>query len=431
MSAHRGRSLRAALVGSLVLGAVALGLVVGGSVPASATTPIIVNCSAGGDLQAAINSAASCAALVVSGTCTGNFYIDKDLTLSGPAVLDGGGVPTTYGTTLNVMGGTVVLNKLVIQDGVGIDGLGGGLWNGGQLTLNDSTVSNNTAAVGGIFNFGQLTLNNSTVTHNTSTFGGGGGIFNCGASLHNYGLCTGAPGSLTLNHSTVSNNNAAGDGGGILNDGQTVLKLVNSTVSGNSTTGGSGGGIANNGTATVDVSTVSGNSSSSGDGGGIVNSGTATVNFSSVSSNTSGHLGGGIENHGTATISWSMVSKNTSTGGLSSWSGGGGLSNTGPTTINNSIVLSNSAAWLGGGVFAEGPMTINKSIVTGNAAGPQGGGLVVWDGPTTVANSAFWNNSDQAVLVPDNPAGVWVAPADFGGFFTNHPTFTTTHSTYN
>ena len=71
--------------------------------------------------------------LLVSGTCTGNFYIDKSLTLSGPATLDGGGVPTQYGSTLNVTAGTVVLNNLVIQDGVGIDNIGGGLWNSGAV----------------------------------------------------------------------------------------------------------------------------------------------------------------------------------------------------------------------------------------------------------------------------------------------------------
>jgi hypothetical protein len=74
-------------------------------------------------------------------------------------------------------------------------------------------------------------------------------------------------------------------------------------------------------------------------------------------------------------------------------------------------------------------MTINMSIVTGNAAGPAGGGMVAWDGPTTVAFSVFSNNSDQGAI-PDNPAGVWVAPFHFGGFFTNNPTFTTTHSIY-
>ena len=77
-------------------------------------------------------------------------------------------------------------------------------------------------------------------------------------------------------------------------------------------------------------------------------------------------------------------------------------------------------------------MNINNSIVTGNSAFTAGGGLIVWDGPTTVANSAFSNNSDNAVaqgFAPDNPAGVWVSPPDYLGF-GNYPTFTTTHSTY-
>ena len=84
---------------------------------------ITVHCPAD-NLQDAINSAAPGSTLLVDGTCTGNFYINKDLTLSGPAILDGGGVPTQFGATLNVISGTVVLNNLVIQHGVGIDGLG-------------------------------------------------------------------------------------------------------------------------------------------------------------------------------------------------------------------------------------------------------------------------------------------------------------------
>ena len=79
-------------------------------------------------------------------------------------------------------------------------------------------------------------------------------------------------------------------------------------------------------------------------------------------------------------------------------------------------------------------MKINHSIVTGNSALAAGGGMIVWDGPTTVADSVFSSNSDQASaqgFAPDNPAGVWVAPSDYLGFFTNNPTFTTTHSSYN
>ncbi len=132
---------------------------------------------------------------------------------------------------------------------------------------------------------GQLTLNNSTVSNNTAANGDGGGIFNCGASLHAFGLCTGAPGSLTLNYSVVSNNvGGSFDGGGIPNDGQAVMTLNVSIVSGN-TTVNNGGGIENKGTATLNFSTVLGNTSSS--GGGIENNGTATLNVSVVSNNSS------------------------------------------------------------------------------------------------------------------------------------------------
>ena len=149
----RERRLVMRFFGSCALFVAALAsLMAGGSLAVSGVAPagaspagITVHCPTD-NLQNAINAAAAGSTLLVDGTCTGNFYINKNLTLSGPAILDGGGVATTYGATLNVISGTVVLNNLVIQHGVGIDGLGGGLWNGGQLTLNHSSVSHNTAS---------------------------------------------------------------------------------------------------------------------------------------------------------------------------------------------------------------------------------------------------------------------------------------------
>lgn len=378
------------------------------SVAAAGAGPagITVNCPAD-NLQDAINAAAAGSTLLVTGTCTGSFYINKNLTLSGPATLDGGGVPTTYGAALNVMAGTVVLNNVVIQHGVGIDNFGGGLWNGGQLTLNHSTVAHNTAyTVGGIFNTGQLTLNGSRVSNNTATNGDGGGILNCGADpgLQADGLCTGAPGSLTLNNSVVSNNAAgSGGGGGIANDPQAAMTLSGSVVSGN-TTSGNGGGIENDGTATLNFSTVSGNSGSS--GGGTINNGIATLNLS-------------------------LVSGNASTGAQATFGNGGGLSvsSTASTALNYSVVRANSAVFVGGGIFAGGPLQIDKSIVTGNAAHATGGGMVVWNGSTAVANSAFFGNSDQGAPLPDTLPGVLVAPADYEGL-GNSPSFTTTRSLY-
>jgi predicted outer membrane repeat protein len=91
------------------------------------------------------------------------------------------------------------------------------------LTLNNSSIIDNETR--GIYNDGDLTLQNSTVSGNTVT-GGGGGI------IH---------GIVTVVNSTISNNSATGDGGGIY--GGTV-NIYSSTISGNSA-GNRGGGIYN------------------------------------------------------------------------------------------------------------------------------------------------------------------------------------------
>jgi nitrous oxidase accessory protein NosD len=83
----------------------------GGS--AAATTA--VNCSAM-NLQTAIDNVGPGATLAVTGTCLGNFTIDKNLSLlgQGTAVLDG----QHGGTTLTVSSGaTVRIANLTITDG--------------------------------------------------------------------------------------------------------------------------------------------------------------------------------------------------------------------------------------------------------------------------------------------------------------------------
>ena len=375
-------ALFVAAIASLMAGGV---LALSSAAPAGASLPVItVNCPAD-SLVNAIYSAPAGSTIQVSGTCTGNsfgnFYIDKDLTVTGPAVLDGSANPAT---TLNVAAGNVVLNDITIQGGTGSFGLGGGLWNSGQLTLSHSTVTNNSAySFGGVWNMGQLTLANSTVSHNTSTTYGPGGIYNCGVNpaLNPYSFCLGtSPGvprsSLTVSNSDVSNNvgGSGGTGGGIVSDAQTVMTITNSTVSNNT-------------------------------GGGIFNGGTATITNTTISNNVAGSSFG-------------------NSGGLSS-------TDTSTTTINNSTIQGNTAGGLAaGGIFAGGPMQVHNSIVTGNSAS-MAGGMLVWNGPTTVVNSSFSNNSDLGSPFPDTmPGGVLVAPANFFGPGSNNPTFTTTHSTY-
>jgi hypothetical protein len=120
-------------------------------------------------------------------------------------------------------GAKLTLNSLTITGGrpsavSNFDG-GGGILNGGTLTLNNSSVSGNTAQFGGgIKSPGTLALNSSTVSGNSAAFGGG----------------IGNQGTATLNSSTVSDNTAnqrgpSGDsGGGIYN--RRTLTLKNSII---------------------------------------------------------------------------------------------------------------------------------------------------------------------------------------------------------
>lgn len=258
---------------------------------------------------------------------TGDLDITASMTISGSGaattIIDGGNIDRV----LHVMAGTIVtISGVTIRGGNQANipstnqGTGGGIYNTGTLTLNDSVVSGNRASgVGGIFNTGTLTLNNSSVSGNEG--GRGGGIYNGGL--------------LTLNNSTVSGNNAGGEGG-IYNGAGTVI-LNNSTVSGNTAigwTGGirndcPGGGTDNDhwiATLILNNSTVSGNSAAN-FGGGIVNSSSQnrgcsgaviTLNNSTVSGN-SARIGGGIAQYwdntprypATITLKNSIVAGNT------------------------------------------------------------------------------------------------------------------------
>ena len=155
----------------------------------------------------------------------------------------------------------VDMERFVIQNGISFRG--GGIFNGGSLTLSNSGIRNNTTDLeaqsfgGGIYNNGTLTLNNSVVSNNASLFGGG--IYN-------------SSGIMTLNSTSVIGNK--GRGGGI-EDFEGVLTLNNSTVSGN-------------------------------DGVGIYTSGIVSVNSSTVSDNA----GGGINKHGRDDLGFRLFMRN-------------------------------------------------------------------------------------------------------------------------
>ena len=292
----------------------------------------------------------------------------------------GGGI--SNGGTLTLNNCTVSNNKTAAGDA---GGLGGGILNLGTMTLNNSVVSDNQTGIStfgsgssgaGIFNqTGNLILNNSTVSGNqtgSANNGGlGGGIFNTGnvtltnshiqnnlafgngGAINNYG-------SLILITSTVSGNRTidavfGAFGGGIYNNITATVTLTNSTLSnnrtGNSTSGGAGGyggGVYNLGTMTVTGSTISDNQTGvgimvGGYGGGVFNTATLDLTNSTVSGNRTGNAGnpegGGIQNTGTLTVTNGTITNNTA---LGAFADGGGLNNIGGTiNLQNTIVAGN------------------------------------------------------------------------------------------
>jgi CSLREA domain-containing protein len=122
--------------------------------------------------------------------------------------------------------------------------------------LNNATLSNNSASSdgGGIFNYGNLILNDTTISNNSassvSSSGSGGGIYQWS-------------GSLTLNNTTVSNNSTGYSGGGIYQYAGS-LELNNTTVSSNSARHSGGGILKYYGSLSISNSILGGNTSNLG-----------------------------------------------------------------------------------------------------------------------------------------------------------------------
>ncbi len=251
------------LSGLVVLAALALTTTVAsGTISTCQITDKAIKKSSYGSLAAAVAAASAGDTLLIRGTCRGTTEIGKSLTLIGQQP-SGYSAPTLRGQQLGSVltidsGISVTINSLTITGGVA--SFGGGIYNVGTLTLQDSIICGNDTYDfdgGGIYNAGTLTLHgSSSISFNDSASGGGG--------ISNHGTVTLADGS------SISGNRADElSGGGIDNSGTVTLK-DSSSISGN-TANDAGGGIFNNGTVTLkDSSTISGNTANE-DGGGIYN----------------------------------------------------------------------------------------------------------------------------------------------------------------
>jgi len=268
---------------------------------------------------------------------TKNITIDSSM-LTSPVILSGAGV-TPHVTVLTVNTGvTVTLKNLTITNGTP------GINNSGALTIRNSNIGNNSSS--GIVNNGggDLTITDTIISNNTGDANGGGGIRNSNN------------GKVTIISSTVSNNTATvatySSGGGVFNLGKLIV--MSSTFS-NNTTSASGGGINNNaGELEVISSTFYGN----------VATGNTAANIAGV--------GGGIYN----SISYpKYITVTNSTFFNNSAKYGGGIYHTGSYNSNGYLVVTNStfsenvATSQGGGIYNASLLYYTNSILANSTGG--------------------------------------------------------------
>lgn len=217
--------------------------------------------------------------------------IDKNLTITGPgsAVVTVSRNKDFGLRLLEVSAGAKVTISGLTFSGGGVEDLGGGILNHGLLTLNDVRVVDN-AAIGGGFPFqtiangggcvnsegAEMSLTNCTVSGNKSN-GSGGGVLNAG--------------TLTVENSTISGNSAA-YGGGVSSGGTATITNCTISGNGAGATGphglqgGYGGGLNISGAVILSSDTISANHCLW-DGGGMDAGNTVSITNCILADNTS------------------------------------------------------------------------------------------------------------------------------------------------
>lgn len=235
------------------------------------------NDSGAGSLRQAITDANGTAGVAdtitftVSGTIT---LLSALPAISSDLTIDGSGQSVTISGNELVRGPhiasavKVTLRHLTISHMKTAYDPGAGVWNEGELTVEECTFSNNWALEGGaIYSTGILTIRDSTFLDNTASpsSGHGGAIlvdnttvtisgstFSGNHADQSGGALNVYQSGATVSNSTFEGNTADFDGGGI-EVYYGILNLLNSTLSGNGASGTNGGGALKDYGGTVHV----------------------------------------------------------------------------------------------------------------------------------------------------------------------------------
>jgi len=281
---------------------------------------------------------------------------------------------------------TVTISKSTFE-GNSAEWDGGAIHFSGELmTINGSTIRNNTAENGAGIHNGEaddskyiiradstLIITSSRVLENIAG-GYGGGAFNEGV--------------MTCGESSFTGNDSATLGGGIHNTGE--VEVAGCTFDKN-TTGFDGGGINNYNKAEIRGSDFTNNTSTR--GGGFASIGGKTnIYDSSFTNNSTSDRGGAIFNFGATPGTSPMEIKNSEIADNTASVGGGIATSLGDTKIVESTISGNIASKDGGGIYNDGLMTIIRSTLSGNEASAFGGGILNIE-TINVQESTFTGNT--------------------------------------
>ena len=326
--------------------------------------------------------------------------------------LRGGGVYAEK-ASLTITKSTLDGNKALDTVGPQASSEGGGLSvrGGTNITLDSTTVTNNSAKDGGGIwvrsdvDTSVSIKNGTTISNNQSVYGGGGVMIRqeLGKKI-----------DVTIEDAKIETN-AAENGGGIYLLNQVDLKLKNITVSGNTAKNVGGGIFGQDGTKLhADNLTVSNNTAASGGGVYLWNTGNSIILAellnSFVDHNIASSWGGGIfTNTGVK-----LLANNTSISNNKGGNAGGLLvwNNSSAELSNGSKVCGNTATnGNGGGVYAiDGTVTATDCDISDNDAGQyNGGGICAQNSALTLekntlnrnkskSGGAIWMNASDAEL---------------------------------
>ena len=387
----------------------------------------------GGELSGnkAVNAASNRhgGAVMISGS-TGAFHMAGGKITGNEATEYGGAVFITGGAQATFTGGEISGNKAGSGGGIALYKAafavgavtitgneatkeGGGLWaaSGANVTLNGTSISNNTAPSGAgvTTREAQITLKEGIISANNAPEGNGGGMFATGegalitleggkisenAAKFGGGVLIQSKAALTMKGGTIEKNAASAQGGGVYVSTNTAFTMEGGKIAGN-TAKRNGGGIYNlNSTTTITGGSVENNRSEENGGGIALNGGSLLkISNATVSGNTAKQNGGGISVIGTTKkdaegkvipvpAAAELLEGAVITGNATDSTGtGGGVFVKGEESyaLVNGATISKNTAKYGAGMLCQTKsfIKIKSGKVTGNQSASNGGGLYI------------------------------------------------------